>query len=347
MATELAHESEELLATASQVLQYEVGERLLELLRKGMTDEAATPTVGLLVGLLRAGRGPAEHAVAALRVLASRGTHGDSIREAGAIPLLLQVVQDGAGAEGVEHASGALAHLMMQRSANREALHAAGGVPLLVGLLLAESHAAEYAASSLGALVLCGSPAASEAARSAVLVLPPGVLERFPSLVGVAASAARGQSVPGGALGMVAARTSWVGWLRDWLRRWERSRRRGDDNVPEEFACPITHEVMIEPVVASDGMTYERQAIRQVIDRGNGLSPLTREGLAAELYPNFQLRTRIVAWQESPTDSTRKLTPPSYPLVTWAALGLAFGLLLLLLAQGSCECRSSERSAPW
>eukprot|EP00966_Prymnesium_polylepis_P176623 4089594-Prymnesium_polylepis.1 len=34
------------------------------------------------------------------------------------------------------------------------------------------------------------------------------------------------------------------------------------DAVPEDFLCPITHEPMVDPVVASDGMTYERQASR-------------------------------------------------------------------------------------
>jgi len=66
-------------------------------------------------------------------VLASRGTHGDSIREAGAIPLLVRAISTDEQA-CVKHASGALAHLMMQRAANREAVHAAGGVAQLVQL---------------------------------------------------------------------------------------------------------------------------------------------------------------------------------------------------------------------
>jgi len=32
---------------------------------------------------------------------------------------------------------------------------------------------------------------------------------------------------------------------------------------PPEFYCPITHEVMVDPVVAQDGHTYERQAIEE------------------------------------------------------------------------------------
>ena len=34
-----------------------------------------------------------------------------------------------------------------------------------------------------------------------------------------------------------------------------------DDEVPAEFMCPITQELMIDPVVTSDGNTFERHAI--------------------------------------------------------------------------------------
>jgi len=33
--------------------------------------------------------------------------------------------------------------------------------------------------------------------------------------------------------------------------------------IPNEFLCPITHELMIDPVCASDGYTYERKAIEE------------------------------------------------------------------------------------
>ena len=48
---------------------------------------------------------------------------------------------------------------------------------------------------------------------------------------------------------------------------------------PPEFFCPITQERMLDPVVASDGHSYERDAIVHVIFRSNGISPLTRETL--------------------------------------------------------------------
>lgn len=66
----------------------------------------------------------------------------------------------------------------------------------------------------------------------------------------------------------------------------------GHVKTPNEFICPITCAKMVEPVVASDGHSYERDAIEQVMCKGNGLSPLTREPLTG-VFPNLNLRKRI------------------------------------------------------
>lgn len=65
-------------------------------------------------------------------------------------------------------------------------------------------------------------------------------------------------------------------------------------DYPNEFLCPITHCKMADPVVASDGHSYERAAILDVFSKGNGLSPLTREKLnKAVLVANRTLKSRI------------------------------------------------------
>ena len=67
--------------------------------------------------------------------------------------------------------------------------------------------------------------------------------------------------------------------------------------VPLEFLCPITQERMVDPVVASDGHSYERKAISHVLYRSSGLSPLTRERLRHELFPNIALRKAIAEYE--------------------------------------------------
>lgn len=39
--------------------------------------------------------------------------------------------------------------------------------------------------------------------------------------------------------------------------------------------CPITHERFVQPMICSDGNTYEYYAIQQWFDYGNTTSPLT------------------------------------------------------------------------
>ena len=62
---------------------------------------------------------------------------------------------------------------------------------------------------------------------------------------------------------------------------------------PDECVCPITLALMLDPVVASDGHSYERASIEEVL-RGSGLSPRTREVLDPYIIvPNRALRNRI------------------------------------------------------
>jgi len=44
------------------------------------------------------------------------------------------------------------------------------------------------------------------------------------------------------------------------------------DNAPTEFLCPITRQIMLDPVVASDGMSYERLAVTRWLLQ-NSISP--------------------------------------------------------------------------
>ena len=56
---------------------------------------------------------------------------------------------------------------------------------------------------------------------------------------------------------------------------------------------------MTDPVVASDGHTYERSAITALLARdGETRSPLTREVLLGHLFPNHALRRRMQEYEE-------------------------------------------------
>ena len=77
------------------------------------------------------------------------------------------------------------------------------------------------------------------------------------------------------------------------------TKRAIDPALHQFFLCPLTHQLMADPVVAADGHTYEREAIEQWLQHqqahGKPLtSPKTNEPLAhSHLIPNHQLRALI------------------------------------------------------
>ena len=74
-----------------------------------------------------------------------------------------------------------------------------------------------------------------------------------------------------------------------------------EEEPPADFICPITTEIMVEPVVAADGQSYERTAIERWLAT-KSTSPLTGGELEHSiLIPNHNLRRTIREWQEART----------------------------------------------
>ncbi|KAJ6710989.1 U BOX DOMAIN-CONTAINING [Salix koriyanagi] len=48
---------------------------------------------------------------------------------------------------------------------------------------------------------------------------------------------------------------------------------------PEEFKCPLSKELMRDPVVLSTGQTYDRPFIQKWLKAGNRTCPLTQQGI--------------------------------------------------------------------
>jgi hypothetical protein len=62
------------------------------------------------------------------------------------------------------------------------------------------------------------------------------------------------------------------------------------ESMREQCICPITFEPMRDPVTAADGMSYERSAIEEWLERKT-TSPYTNEPLkSTSLLPNIALR---------------------------------------------------------
>lgn len=66
-----------------------------------------------------------------------------------------------------------------------------------------------------------------------------------------------------------------------------------EESPMPEFMCPISHSVMSDPVILSDGHTYDRSWIARWLESSK-TSPMTRDVLMShELIPNHNLRQQM------------------------------------------------------
>jgi len=97
-----------------------------------------------------------------------------------------------------------------------------------------------------------------------------------------------------------------------------------ESDIPEEFRCVITRDLMERPVITSDGHTYERSAIAKWLEE-HSTSPKTGQELPDKvLRPNHALRAQIIAyrerkglpslppWEPEPQEVVRPTRPPGH-----------------------------------
>ncbi len=72
--------------------------------------------------------------------------------------------------------------------------------------------------------------------------------------------------------------------------------------IPDEWYCPIGRELMTDPVIGPDGVTYERVNIERWLQT-NSTSPITREHMPSRsLIPNMALKHTIVSYLSANPD---------------------------------------------
>jgi TPR repeat protein len=78
--------------------------------------------------------------------------------------------------------------------------------------------------------------------------------------------------------------------------------RQAIDEAVEEYVCPITAELPVDPVTAEDGRCYERYAIEEWFSRqpeAQVKSPVTNEPMGKRLFPAVQVRNSLKRLVES------------------------------------------------
>ena len=65
-----------------------------------------------------------------------------------------------------------------------------------------------------------------------------------------------------------------------------------ESEVPPELLCPLSFDVMTDPVICASGQTYERSAIEKWFARGNRTDPMSGAVLEhTQLVPNVLVRS--------------------------------------------------------
>ncbi|KAK7397377.1 hypothetical protein VNO78_18547 [Psophocarpus tetragonolobus] len=70
-----------------------------------------------------------------------------------------------------------------------------------------------------------------------------------------------------------------------------------DFSLPPEFRCPISTQLMTDPVILSTGQTYDRPFIERWLNEGHRTCPQTQQVLSHSiLTPNHLVRDMILQW---------------------------------------------------
>ncbi|KAH7285352.1 hypothetical protein KP509_33G024400 [Ceratopteris richardii] len=70
-------------------------------------------------------------------------------------------------------------------------------------------------------------------------------------------------------------------------------------SVPTDFRCPLSLEIMSDPVIIASGQTYERAYIQMWLDEGNTTCPKSRQTLSdLNIFSNITLKGMIECWCE-------------------------------------------------
>lgn len=77
----------------------------------------------------------------------------------------------------------------------------------------------------------------------------------------------------------------------------------------EQFICPLTNEIMEDPVCTKEGLNFERKAILRWLDEKGDVCPVTNKPLTmAGLVTNSKLQWEIQQWQLNTGDPTQQMS---------------------------------------
>jgi hypothetical protein len=81
-------------------------------------------------------------------------------------------------------------------------------------------------------------------------------------------------------------------------------------SLPQErFICPLTNDVMEDPVMTREGLNFERKAILKWLDENGDVCPVTKKSLRVSgLVANGKLQWEIRQWQLHEGDPSQEMS---------------------------------------
>ena len=70
--------------------------------------------------------------------------------------------------------------------------------------------------------------------------------------------------------------------------------------IPADFICPLSQQIMVQPLMTRSGRHFERSAILAWLDGGKERCPITGERLKpSDLIPDRRLEALVSFWREN------------------------------------------------
>ncbi|KAH1075580.1 hypothetical protein J1N35_027908 [Gossypium stocksii] len=113
--------------------------------------------------------------------------------------------------------------------------------------------------------------------------------------------------------------------------------------IPRHFLCPITLDLMKDPVTLSSGITYDRESIEKWLDDGNFTCPVSNQVLRSfDQIPNHSLRIMIQDWcVENRSYGVERIPTPRIPVNSAEVSEVLFSIMDSTRRLDRCACLDS------
>ncbi|KAA3459707.1 U-box domain-containing protein 21-like [Gossypium australe] len=113
--------------------------------------------------------------------------------------------------------------------------------------------------------------------------------------------------------------------------------------IPRHFLCPVTLDLMKDPVTLSSGITYDRESIEKWLDDGNFTCPVSNQVLRSfDQIPNHSLRKMIQDWcVENRSYGVERIPTPRIPVSSAEVSEVLFSIMDSTRRLDRCACLDS------